>query len=162
MQTNQVITQAPKVGFTVVLVSSCFNGKRTPRFKGFSMTREGAEAIRDGLLSKLFGEARNVSYKVLGPRQLSALLKDTEGQRKARRAKGAAKAAKTRASRGPNNFICCPVCQAKSKKLFSEMGGLQTRKCQNGHTFEYDKWIADRAFWAPATAAGAISRPVSV
>jgi hypothetical protein len=162
MQTNQVITQAPKVGFTVVLVSSCFNGKRTPRFKGYAMTREGAEAIREGLYAKLVGEASNVSYKVLSPRQLSALLKDIQGERKARRAKGAVKAAKTRASRGPNNFICCPTCGAKSKKLFSEMGGLQTRKCQRGHTFEYDKWIADRAFWAPATAPAAISRPVSV
>ena len=49
----------------------------------------------------------------------------------------------------PRNFILCPRCQAKSKKLCSEMGGLQTRRCQNGHMFEYDKWIGDRAIWNP-------------
>ena len=40
----------------------------------------------------------------------------------------------------------------------SEFGGLQTRRCQRGHTFEYDKWIADRAFWNPAGAVGNIYR----
>lgn len=45
------------------------------------------------------------------------------------------------------NFILCPTCGSKSKKLYSEMGGLQTRRCQRGHMFEYDKWIADRMFW---------------
>lgn len=38
------------------------------------------------------------------------------------------------------SFILCPTCQAKSKKLFSEMGGLQTRRCRNGHHFEVDTW----------------------
>ena len=42
------------------------------------------------------------------------------------------------------NFILCPTCKAKSKVLRSEFGGLQTRKCKNGHTFEHDKWMADR------------------
>ena len=45
------------------------------------------------------------------------------------------------------NFILCPICSAKSKKLYSEFGGLQTRVCRNGHRFEYDKWMADRAIW---------------
>ena len=43
-------------------------------------------------------------------------------------------------------FILCPTCKAHSKLLFSEMGGLQTRLCKNGHRFEYDKWIGDRLF----------------
>ena len=55
-------------------------------------------------------------------------------------------------------FICCPICGEKSKKLFSEFGGLQTRECKRGHRFEYDKWIADRAFWAPASAVPNIYR----
>ena len=38
----------------------------------------------------------------------------------------------------PRNFILCPTCDSKSKKLFSEMGGLQTRTCKNGHHFEVD------------------------
>ena len=47
------------------------------------------------------------------------------------------------------NFVTCPTCQAKSKKLYSEMGGVETRRCQNGHLFEYDRWLADRVIWAP-------------
>ena len=45
-------------------------------------------------------------------------------------------------------FILCPSCNAKSKVLFSEMGGYQTRYCKNGHRFEYDKWIGDRIVMA--------------
>lgn len=48
----------------------------------------------------------------------------------------------------PRNFILCPTCKAKSKMLSTEMGGYQTRECKNGHRFNYDKWIADRAFWS--------------
>jgi hypothetical protein len=47
----------------------------------------------------------------------------------------------------PRRFILCPTCGAKSRKLYSEMGGYQTRMCQNGHEFNYDKWMADRMFW---------------
>jgi len=54
----------------------------------------------------------------------------------------------------PRKFILCPRCRAKSKLLFSEMGGYQTRECRNGHRFEFDKWIADRAFWGPILGAG--------
>lgn len=38
-------------------------------------------------------------------------------------------------------FILCPCCESKSRKLYSEMGGLQTRKCSNKKCeviFEYD------------------------
>ena len=158
MLTNQAITspdQLPKTGFVVVLVSSTWNGKRTLKFKGTHETRDAADAQKRALSGASCGE-----YRVLGPRQARALLKVIQGEQAARRAKGAQKAAATRKSRGPNNFVCCPTCGAKSKKLYSEMGGLQTRRCQNGHTFEYDKWIADRAFWAPVAAARAAFRVV--
>lgn len=57
-------------------------------------------------------------------------------------------------------FILCPTCEAKSKKLFSEMGGLQTRRCKNGHLFEVDTFFGfptnkrrvattDRPYFAP-------------
>ena len=39
------------------------------------------------------------------------------------------------------NFILCPTCDSKSKKLRSEMGGLQTRRCQRGHLFEVDTFF---------------------
>jgi|1_EtaG_2_1085319.scaffolds.fasta_scaffold00184_63 hypothetical protein len=38
-------------------------------------------------------------------------------------------------------FIMCPECGSKSRKLYSEMGGLQTRQCSNKKCetlFEYD------------------------
>lgn len=57
----------------------------------------------------------------------------------------------------PRNFILCPTCRSKSKLLSSEMGGLQTRRCQMGHTFHYDKWLADRSFWA--VSAGRVPNP---
>jgi hypothetical protein len=41
-------------------------------------------------------------------------------------------------------YILCPRCRAHSKLLYSEMGGLQTRRCKNGHQFTYDKWVGDR------------------
>jgi len=50
-------------------------------------------------------------------------------------------------TKAKRNFVKCPKCQAKSKKLFSEFGGLETRVCQRGHRFEYDKWMAARMFW---------------
>jgi hypothetical protein len=57
-------------------------------------------------------------------------------------------------------FVLCPVCGAKSRKLWSEMGGLQTRECQSGHRFEYDKWMADRIFWNPG-AIGRLKKPLN-
>lgn len=33
------------------------------------------------------------------------------------------------------NFVSCPTCKSL---------GYQTRRCWKGHTFGFDKWIADR------------------
>jgi hypothetical protein len=168
MRTNDVVTKAHKIGFMIVLVSHSFNGRDTVRFKGYDLTQEGAEHFRELLFSKLPSGGEGADYRVLGPRQLASLLKTIQGQQAARRAKGAKKAAATRAKTPKDQrFVCCPTCGAKSKKLYSEMGGLQTRKCQRGHTFEYDKWIADRAFWGPIVGSGpvpesAIKRPVKL
>lgn len=43
-------------------------------------------------------------------------------------------------------FVTCPHCSSKSKVVRTEFGGLQTRICAVGHTFTYDKWMADRTF----------------
>jgi hypothetical protein len=167
MRTNDIITKAHKIGFMVVLVSETWNGKRTLKFKGYDVTREGAEHLRE-LLWKKITNGDGANYRVLGPRQLKVLLSEVQGEQAARRAKGAVKAAKTRAKTPKEaRFVCCPTCGAKSKKLFSEFGGLQTRKCQRGHTFEFDKWLNDRAFWGPILGNGpvpesAIKRPVKV
>lgn len=158
---SDIITKAPKSGYTLVLVSCSWKGKRTLRHRGWAPTREGAERIIEEKRSKLFGEARELGWRIMGPRQLAKLIKEIAGERAVRRKKGATKAAATRKKRGAACFVLCPTCQAKSKKLFSEMGGLQTRKCKNGHVFEYDKWIADRAFWGPILGAGVPSAYVS-
>lgn len=152
MQTNQVITEAPKSGFTVVLVSKTYSrggGKRTLRFKEHFNDKKNADAFLSSLYKKTPSSV-TCDYRVLGPRQLKALLDEIKGEQAARRVKGVEKRKATRAKEGVK-FICCPLCKAKSKKLWSELGGLQTRRCQRGHVFEYDKWTADRAFWSCVT-----------
>lgn len=56
----------------------------------------------------------------------------------------------------PRNFILCPACKSKSKVLYSEFGGLQTRECKRGHIFEYDKWIEGRLVWGALFNPGAL------
>lgn len=132
----------------VVLVTKSWNGKMSVKFKKYAATRIEGEAYKAQLLSKCYG--KKPDYRVLGPIQYKKLTAEVASIRAGRKAAGAKKAAATRAKNAskPRNFICCPQCQAKSKKMFSDFGGLQTRQCQNGHTFEFDKWIADRAFWS--------------
>lgn len=123
-------------GYTVVLVSRSWNGKRKLHERGYSDTRTGADQIRRQWLEK-----SDADYRVLGPVQLKRLQDEIKAEQYARRKKGAAKAAATRKARGPAAFILCPTCNAKSKKLRSEMGGLQTRVCKNGHYFEVDTFF---------------------
>ena len=133
---------------TLVLVSKTHNGKRKLAVKGTYATRLEAEQRVDVLTyhqNSCFGIIPD--YRILGPVQLKKLQTEIKAEQDARRATGAKKAAATRAKRGKAAFILCPTCGSKSKLLRSEMGGLQTRECQRGHRFEYDKWIADRAFW---------------
>jgi len=106
----------------------------------------------------------SADYRVVDDRNLKMLLDEQEMNRKARRLKGAARAAATRAknkeSGAMQNFILCPTCDSKSKKLRSEMGGLQTRRCKKGHLFEVDMFFGfesgkrrieqfDRPFFSP-------------
>ena len=158
----------PTKKITLILVSNSWNGKRTLKSRGIFESRDAAQAEKTRLVEASNKMDNSPDYRVLGPVQLKALQKEIKGEQDARRAKGAKKAAATRAKTPKEaRFVCCPTCGAKSKKLFSEMGGLQTRKCQNGHTFEFDKWLNDRAFWAPVLTGqvipeSAIKRPVKV
>jgi hypothetical protein len=136
-------------GYTVMLVSTTWNGKRSLKARGWSETREGAEQIL-----RQWQAASDADYRVLGPVQLRKLRAEIEAEKAARRragqAKAAAKRAKNAAAGRTPRFILCPRCRARSRILFTEMGGLQNRRCSAGHEFTYDKWIADRAFWNPA------------
>ena len=138
------------MSYTLVLVSKSWNGKRTLKTKETHENKDVLVAERTRLREVADKLGHCPDYRVLGPKQLKALQAEIKGEQDARRAKGAKKAAETRAKTPKEaRFVCCPTCGAKSKKLFSEFGGLQTRRCQNGHTFEHDKWLSDRAFWAP-------------
>jgi hypothetical protein len=59
----------------------------------------------------------------------------------------------------PRNFVLCPTCGSKSKKLYSEMGGVETRRCQKGHHFEKDRWMGGII---PARRVENIDRPFMV
>ena len=156
----------PTIKFLLVLVTRSWNGKLKLTSKGRYDTRSDADARKKELLDRCEKCGLNVpDYRVVNPKQLKVLQEERTLVTNARRKKGAEKAAKTRAKNAAKGikptFICCPTCGAKSKMLRTEMGGLQTRRCQNGHYFEYDKWIADRAFWNPVVAVPMIFRKVS-
>ena len=131
----------------LVLVSKSFNGKRRLAKKGEYKTHQEAGKEENRLLGYAETLNTNPDYRILGPKQLKTLQDEIKQEQNVRRAAGVKKAAETRKKRGPNNFILCPKCKAKSKLLYSEFGGLQTRQCQNGHKFEFDKWLEDRRIW---------------
>ena len=108
-------------------------------------TREEAEEARKAREKKCFGMAADTIYEILGPEQMVKVMEDEKAASDARRKLGAKRAAEKRAKNKEKgkkpNFILCPTCGAKSKKLYSEMGGMQTRKCRNGHLFEVDTFF---------------------
>lgn len=120
----------------LVLVSRTWNGKRSLKNRGYFFTKADAK-VR---LSEL-RDLSDADYRICNRKELTLLKTEIKSEQDIRRKKGAVKAAATRKKRGPNNFVRCPTCNAKSKKLFSEMGGLQTRRCQNGHNFEKDMYM---------------------
>jgi hypothetical protein len=135
--------------FSLVLVTKSWNGKLSMRVKSTHATRSAAESAERKAFKFFIDHNMDLpDYRVLGPIQLKKLQEQVAQVKKFRRAEAVKKTQKTRKERGSKpTFIKCPHCGAKSKKLYSEMGGLQTRRCQNGHHFEHDKWIEDHAFW---------------
>jgi hypothetical protein len=129
---------------TLVLVSHKWTGQRSLKIRGTFESREAAGRELDRLHGYGEGFGHHADYRIVGPRQLKELQAEIKDEQNVRRKAGAIKAGKTRKQLGKSAFILCPQCGAKSKKLYSEFGGLQTRVCQKGHNFEYDKWRADR------------------
>jgi hypothetical protein len=126
--------------YRIVLVTRPYRGSRKITIKGRADTKEAAIELRDQLYARCPKHVY-VVYEILGPVQYKNLLAKVNEEKIAIRKQAAKKASDTRKKNGTTpNFICCPTCGAKSKKLYSEMGGLQTRKCQNGHLFEKDTW----------------------
>lgn len=106
----------------------------------------------------------NADYQIVDDKGLQELRDLKAKNQAARRKKGQEQAAKTRdenRKRGKKpHFILCPTCKSKSKLLFSEFGGMQTRKCKRGHLFEVDTFFGfetnkrrvehtDRPFFSP-------------
>jgi hypothetical protein len=89
----------------------------------------------------------NKKYKEI----LASLKEQSSAARKATLKKNADKPKKK------PTFILCPHCQATSKLLSSEMGGYQTRRCKDGHEFNYDKWIGDRLLSVAIFGAGPVA-----
>ena len=127
----------------LVLVTHSWNGKTTLKLKGMFASRSIAIKAEKKLRSFNFGGYNErPDYRILGPIQLAKLVAELNQEKAKRRKEAAAKATKTRKENGTKpHFILCPTCNAKSKKLFSEMGGLQTRRCKNGHNFEVDTFF---------------------
>jgi hypothetical protein len=133
----------------LVLVSRSFNGRVSLKVKhsfdgGYGgQNRKNAERVRRQKL--LFFREHNLEepdYRVLGAVQLKRLRAEVDEIHKRRRRAGIARVNAERKRTGERRqFILCPTCEAKSKKLFSEMGGLQTRVCRNGHHFEVDTFF---------------------
>lgn len=128
-----------KKAIRLVLVSTSWDGKRRLVTKGVFADRAQAKAEERRLESFVGPRARaEGDYRVCGVVQYAKLEMEIKAEQASRRKKGAEQAKRTIAKQGGRRFITCPTCDAKSKKLFSEMGGLQTRRCRNGHDFEVD------------------------
>lgn len=142
---------------SLILVSRSWKGVRTLKSRGVFTDLRKAKFARAQLRSTPGARMMGAEYRICGPRQLKILQKEIYDEMIIRRKLAVKKSIATRKKNGTKpNFILCPNCRTKSKKLYSEMGGLQTRRCKNGHMFEYDKWIADRAFWGPILGNGSI------
>jgi hypothetical protein len=145
-------------GFSIVLVRQLKQhldgGYRKIELRDWKMDHGEAKMIWERLTSPRTNPmAYDSDYRLLNFKELQRLQAELDREHAVRRERGqkraAAKRAKNKSVGKKPDFILCPTCEARSKKLSSEMGGLQTRRCRNGHVFEFDKFIADRIVWAP-------------
>jgi hypothetical protein len=145
---------------TLVLISKTgYSSKRSIKVKMTSDDLSVLSEERERLYEVADKLGTNPSYGIYDEKEMEELREEIKAEQSARRKVGAQKAKATIAKEG-KKFVLCPTCGKKSKKFFSEMGGLETRQCQRGHRFEYDRWIDERAWAGPCV--GAIFRPASV
>jgi hypothetical protein len=109
------------------------------KIKASFPTKKAAEEGRTQLIAKATKYGIDVGYDILTTTEVQTQWDSCKNKAKEQRIASLKKTNETRKAHGiPKSFILCPRCNAKSKKLYSEMGGLQTRKCANGHMFAYD------------------------
>ena len=111
--------------------------KKKFKVKSSHPTKPEARVAMKALYAKIekFGGMIGTDYEIKSDAEVKAQWAECDEKTKQKRAVAVEK---RKASGKTPTFILCPRCQAKSKKLHSEMGGLQTRVCQNGHEFAYD------------------------
>lgn len=137
----------------LVLVTHHDNGKLSLKHKRQGVTSEVAQAEKKRL--EAHAKACHLDkpdYRILDQKGMGRLYREIDANVEKRVAAGRVRAKAQReknkmAGKKPQapKHVPCPRCSSKtSKVLHSEFGGLQTRKCKNGHQFSYDKWIADR------------------
>lgn len=157
----------PSKGFSVVLVRHLQQhrngGYHKAECRFWSDDREEARRHWERLTSPQHNPLScDSDYRLLDGPGCIRLQKEIAEERSARRSRGQAKAkatqTKNRARGDRPSIILCPTCGFRTRKLFSEMGGLQTRQCGQGHRFKYDKWIADRAWANPAAMANVVRK----
>ena len=134
----------PGVNYYLITLPSDWRGRqKQPKIVGRFNKKENADKARQDRLDRTPEHVRcENAVAVVSLTEYQQILQQIKGQQAKRRTEGAKKAAAERKKNGTKpKFILCPTCNAKSKKLFSEMGGLQTRRCQNGHSFEVDTYF---------------------
>jgi hypothetical protein len=130
--------------YYLVLVQRRYDGKmKGLRVKKQTKSKRACEHERDRLEKTIGG--MDADYRVVDEAGYKKLHAEREKIFEENRKAGAERRKKSIAQRKKEgrkpHFILCPTCNAKSKKLFSEMGGFQTRRCQNGHAFEVDTFF---------------------
>jgi hypothetical protein len=109
------------------------------KIKASFPTKKAAEEGRTQLITKAAKYNIEVWYNILTDNEVKTQWDSCNTKAKEIRINSLKKTNETRKAHGiQKSFILCPRCNAKSKKLYSEMGGLQTRICKNGHSFGYD------------------------
>lgn len=129
--------------YYLIKISESKGRKKLPKIIGrFQNMKDAKKACKDRLDRTPEHVRCSKSLLVVDLADYNMVLKKIKKQLAEYRALAVKKAAKTRKKNGTvAHFVLCPTCDSKSKKLFSEMGGLQTRKCRNGHYFEVDTFF---------------------
>jgi len=111
---------------------------KNPKFKIKSShaSKEDAQGAMKALAARSPGGFLQADYKILTTAEVLA------HNTRAKEASAAARSATLLKNRHDGKArkppVTCPSCKASSRKLFSELGGLQTRVCKNGHRFHWD------------------------
>jgi hypothetical protein len=123
----------------------------TFKVKKICYERSQAETILKQLFANFPKHICPPNYEILTEEQFRDRIKFEKAVAiEKRKATIARKAAKSPTGKIEKKFVLCPACNGKTKKLGSEMGGLQTRKCSHcGKVFGYDTFGGGGRYTTP-------------